>query len=131
MHHRESLAVATLRLSCASLLLGLAGCSTATSGHAPLGPPVRPLASEAEVVVMRHGEPPERCARVARLDVHLEKTMLAGSSLEDALPALKREARAAGANTIAEIEERTGRIAETRTYHVTALGLSCEAAASP
>lgn len=131
MDHREGLALATFRLSCASLLLALAGCSTATSGHSPLGPASQPLAPQAEVVVMRHGEPPGRCVRVARLDVHLEKTMLTGSSLEDALPALKREARAAGANTIAEIEEKTGRIAETRTYHVTAVGLFCEAAASP
>ncbi len=45
------------------------------------------------------------------------------SSLAEALPELKRQARLAGCDAIIEITERRSEILETRVYHVTAIGI--------
>jgi hypothetical protein len=60
---------------------------------------------------------------LSRLDVHLEKTHFIESSLSDALPELKRQARLSGADAVIEIRERTSKVAETRVYHVSATGI--------
>lgn len=70
---------------------------------------------------------PPRCAssrnRIARLDVHLEKTGFVTSKFEDALPELKKQARQAGADAVIEIQETRSQILETMVYHVTATGV--------
>jgi uncharacterized protein YbjQ (UPF0145 family) len=73
--------------------------------------------------VFREGVPDRPFERICRLDVHLEKTHFVGSDLDDALPKLMTEARLCGADAIIEIEERRSRIAETRVYHVNAIGI--------
>jgi hypothetical protein len=113
--------------STTAVILGLAiaGCSTVRSRHAFIDQAYPPRPDGAAVTVLAPGAPSGDCVRVSRLDVHIEKTMLVGSTLDEALPALQREARASGADTIAQIEERTSRLRETRMYHVTAIGLRC------
>jgi hypothetical protein len=61
--------------------------------------------------------------RIARLDVHLEKTGFVRSSFDDALPELKKQARQAGADAVIEIQEIRSQILETMVYHVTATGV--------
>ncbi len=68
------------------------------------------------------GEPARPYSKVARLDVHLEKTGFVTSNLENALPELKRQARLAGCDAIIEIRERRSQLLETMVYHVTAVG---------
>jgi hypothetical protein len=71
-----------------------------------------------------HPQMPQRpFIRISRLDVHLEKSYFIGSSLDDALPELKKQARLSGADAIIEIRQRSSMIIETRVYHVTATGI--------
>jgi uncharacterized protein YbjQ (UPF0145 family) len=53
----------------------------------------------------------------------LEKTHFIGSSLDDALPELKKQARLSGADAIIEIRESSSKTGETKIYHVTATGI--------
>ncbi len=61
--------------------------------------------------------------KISRLDVHLEKTHFIGSSLNDALPDLKKQARLSGADAIIDIKESSSMVGETKIYHVTATGI--------
>jgi hypothetical protein len=71
-----------------------------------------------------YSEAPQRpFLRISRLDVHLEKTHFMSSSIEDALPELKKQARLSGADAIITIQERSSRVGETKIYHVTATGI--------
>jgi hypothetical protein len=121
-----------LALVVIGVLLG--ACSGTQSRYTRLGPHYSAKALDAPIEVFETGEPPRPFTRVARLDVHLEKTHWIGSNLADALPELKRQARLAGADAIIEIKERNSRVAETRIYHVTATGIrfvdAAEAAAA-
>ena len=103
------------------VLLGLAGgCATTQSRHEFLAERYPPRAADAAVEVFRSGLPQVPFKRIARLDVHLEKTGFVTSRFEDALPELKTQARQAGADAIIEIDERRSQVLETMVYHVTA-----------
>jgi len=105
------------------ILLGLAaGCATTQSRHEFLAERYPPRAADAAVDVFRSGLPQMPFKRIARLDVHLEKTGFMTSRFEDALPELKKQARQAGADAVIEIEERHSQVLETMVYHVTATG---------
>jgi len=73
--------------------------------------------------VFRDAPPQRPFTRISRLDVHFEKTAFIGSSLDGALPELKKQARLSGADAIIEIRERTSMVGETKVYHVTATGI--------
>jgi hypothetical protein len=104
--------------------LGLAaGCATTQSRLEFLGEHYPPHPADAPVALFRTGLPPVPFRRVARLDVHIEKTGFATSSFEEALPELRKEARQAGADAIIEVEERRSQVRETMVYHVTATGV--------
>jgi hypothetical protein len=107
----------------AAILVALSGCASTTGHYDFLGQsyPERPI--DAPIEAFATGEPSHPYARVARLDAHLEKTGFMGSSLAEALPELKRQARRAGCDAIMEITERRSEILETRVYHVTAIGV--------
>jgi hypothetical protein len=81
-----------------------------------------PRAADAPVEVFRSGVPAAPFKRIARLDVHLERSRFMTSTFEEALPELKKQARQAGADAIIEIEERESQILETMVLHVTATG---------
>lgn len=87
------------------------------------GDPYPPKPEGYDVQVFR-GEAPQRpFIRIARLDVHLEKTHFIGSSLDDALPELKNQARLSGADAIIDIREQFATVGETEIYHVIATGV--------
>ena len=105
------------------LLLCLPSCATTQSRFAPLGPAHAPRAAGSTVDVYHEGLPSRPFVRVARLDVHIERTHFVGSSLKSAMPELLKQARQAGADAIVEIRERRSTIGETKAYHVTATGV--------
>ena len=82
-----------------------------------------PKPEVASVEIFRDGLPERAFERVSRLDVHMEKTFLLSSDLDDALSELKKQARASGADAIIEIHERRSTVIETKIYHVTAYGI--------
>ena len=105
------------------VVLGLtAGCATTQSRHEFLAERYPPRAADATVEVFRSGLPEVPFKRIARLDVHLEKTGFMTSRFEDALPELRKQARQAGADAVIDIEERRSQVLETMVYHVTATG---------
>ncbi len=113
--------LATLALVVGTLLL--AACTSQQSRYVPLEQSYEPLPSDFSVEVFRFGLPEKPFERVARLDVHLEKTHFLSSDFDDALPSLIEQARLSGSHAIIEIEERTSSVLETKVYHVTATGV--------
>jgi len=93
------------------------------SRYVMLGETYPPRPEGYEIEVFRTGLPERPFVKTSRLDVHLEKTHFIGSSLKDALPELKKQARLSGADAIIKIEERSSKVGETRIYHVTATGI--------
>ena len=106
-------------------LIFLPACSATQSRFSFIGQEYVALSDDAPIEVLT--EPPQRpFVKVSRLDVHLEKTHFIGSSLKNALPLLKEQARHSGANAIMDIKERNSTVGETRIYHVTAIGIKIE-----
>jgi len=102
----------------------VAGCETTQSRFAPLdGKTYPPKDASFEVEVFETGLPSCSFERIARLDVHLEKSGFMQSTLEEAMPQLHLQARAAGADAIIEIREQRSSVNETRILHVTATGI--------
>jgi hypothetical protein len=115
--------VITRSLGLSLMVLLAVSCATSQSRFIRLGQAFPPRPEGSEVQVFRDTAPDRPFVKMARLDVHLEKTFFIKSSLEDALPALKKQARTAGADAIIEIQERFSTVAETKVYHVTAMGI--------
>ena len=107
---------------CVVILLAVS-CTTSQSHYAMLGRSFPPKPKGSEAAVFRDATPVCPFIKISRLDVHLEKTYFIGSTLADALPELKRQARLSGADAIIEIQERHSMVGETRVYHVTATGI--------
>ena len=82
-----------------------------------------PKSEKFDVQIFRNDVPQRPFMRISRLDVHLEKSHLIGSTFDDSLPELKKQARLSGADAIIEIRENSSRVGETRIYHVTATGI--------
>jgi hypothetical protein len=99
-----------------------AGCATTQSRYEFLADHYEARAADAPVEVFRSGLPQVPFKRIARLDVHLERSGFMKPTFEEALPELKKQARQAGADAIIEIEERPSQILETMVLHVTATG---------
>ena len=89
-----------------------------------LGSSYPPKPEGYDIQVFHDAPAPQRSfVRISRLDVHLEKTHFVGSSLDDALQDLKKQARLSGADAIVDIREHSSMVGETRIYHVTAIGI--------
>lgn len=116
-----SATVRSLGLCLAAVLA--VSCATSQSRYSMLGKSFPPKPEGYEVRVFRDSAPDRPFARVSRLDVHLEKAYFVGSSLEDALPELKKQARLSGADAVIEIRESNSMVGETKIYHVTATGI--------
>jgi hypothetical protein len=110
------------RLSISLFIVALcASCATTQSRFSPLGGATYPpRTTDVEIAMFAEGLPSQPFKRIARLDVHLEKTAFVVSSLKDATPELKKQARLAGGDAIIEIREQRSSVGETRIYHVTA-----------
>jgi len=75
-----------------------------------LGQSFPPKPEGYEVQVFRGTMPDRSFVRISRLDVHLEKSFFVGSSLENALPELKKQARLSGADAVIEIRENSSMV---------------------
>ena len=82
-------------------------------------PPIRPKPASFAVQVFDGASPDRPFERIARLDAHFEKTHFATTFHDTAIEELKKQARAAGADAIIEIDERRSRLNETLILHVT------------
>lgn len=110
----------------------LSACASTQSRFAPLdGKHFPPRDPAYEITVFETGLPSRDFERIARLDVHLEKTVFIQSSLQDALSELKRQARQAGANAVIELREQRSSVGETRIYHLTATAIRYTEAQTP
>ena len=98
-------------------------CATSQSRYVMLGQSFPPKPKGCEVQVFRGAAPDRPFVRISRLDVHLEKTLFLGSSLESALPELKKQARLSGADAVIEVRESFSMVGETKVYHVAAPGI--------
>jgi hypothetical protein len=105
------------------VIIAAVSCATSQSRYRMLGQSFPPKPEGSEVRVFRDTAPDRPFVRVSRLDVHLEKTHFIGSSLENALPELRKQARLSGADGIMEIRESNSMVGETKIYHVTATGI--------
>ncbi|MCA9405724.1 MAG: hypothetical protein KC684_04245 [Candidatus Omnitrophica bacterium] len=108
------------------MTLFIISCASSQSRFVYLNDGVKlsPKSTNAEIFVFKDGNVPERpFEKIVRLDVHLEKSHFVGSDLDNAMPLLLKQARQAGVDGIIEIRERFSRVAETKIYHVTAIGI--------
>ncbi len=107
---------------CFIIMSGIA-CSTVQSHHSSLGSTYPSRPDTFEVEIFQTGMPAKPFEKISRLDVHLEKTHFIPSTLKDALPELKRQARLSGADAIIDIQERKSMVGETKVYHVSGTGI--------
>ena len=105
------------------IVLTSMACSTVQSRYSFLGSKYPPKPGTFEVEVFQTEIPTRPFEKISRLDVHLEKTHFISSSLTQALPELKRQARLSGADAIIEIQERKSMLGETKIYHVIGTGI--------
>jgi len=106
-----------------ALTLLLAACTSHQSRYVPLAETYDALPSDFDVEIYRYELPQRPFKKVARLDVHIEKTHFLSTDFEDAVPELKEQARLSGSHAIIEIEERKSSLLETKIYHVSATGI--------
>ena len=115
----------TIRSTLALWLVALftVSCATTQSRYSMLEDSYPPKPEGYDVQVFRDGVPQRQFVKISRLDVHLEKSHFIGSSLNDALPELMKQARLSGADAIIEIREIRSMVGETKIFHVTATGI--------
>ena len=100
---------------CFAVML-ITACATMQSRYIMLTEQKYPPRPEGhEIAVFRTGSPDRPFIRISRLDVHLEKTHFIGSSFEDALPELKKQARLSGADAIIDIQSVLRRWAKRKS----------------
>lgn len=104
-------------------VLLLVSCMTTQSRYSMLDQAYPSKPEAYDIQVFHDGAPQQPFVKISRLDVHLEKSHFIGSSFNDALPELKKQARLSGADAIIEIRENSSMVGETKIYHVTATGI--------
>jgi len=101
-------------------------CATAMQGRfSMLGQSYPPKPAGFDVQIFRDDLPKRPYVKISRLIVHIERTLMGGSSsIEDALPELKEQARLSGADAIIDIQQSVSSVAaETEIFNVTATGI--------
>jgi hypothetical protein len=105
----------------------VAGCATEVGHHTFLKQTYPAKPENSPIEVFSNGLPRRGFERVAVLDVHCESQgFLTPNLAHDVVPALIKQARAAGCDAIIEIEERktpANWTFETRTKDFTAMGI--------
>jgi hypothetical protein len=105
-------------------VLCVVACATSQGGFRPLGTATYAAKPADFPVEVFEREPPARAFdRIARLDAHYEKTHFISTNRETAIGELKKQARAAGADAIIDIEEKRSQVGETLILHVTATAI--------
>ena len=81
--------------------------------------------ADCHIEIFTNEQPSQHFERISRLDVHIERTYYVKSQLDDALPLLRKEGCASGADAVIDIQERRSNfnLAETNAYHVTGTGI--------
>jgi len=107
----------------ALIALCVVACATTQSKFRWLGSsyPAKPASFPVEV--FESGPPTRPFQKIARLDAHFEKTGFMPTARQTGLEELKKQARAAGADGIVEIQESHSQVGETRILHMTATGI--------
>jgi hypothetical protein len=102
----------------------LAGCSSNLARFAPLAGKSFPPKDEIfEVAVFDSILPSREFERIARIEVAMEVPSTAATSLQDAIPELKRQARLAGADAIVDIRLARSTVGEVTLFQVNATGI--------
>jgi len=114
---RASRLIAGLTVVC------VVACATTQSKFRWLGSPYPAKPATYVVEVFESGPPARPFERIARLDAHFEKTGFMPTARQAGLEELKKQARAAGADGIVEIQEMHSHVGETRILHMTAIGI--------
>jgi hypothetical protein len=116
--------VSVTNLGVTIFAITLIGCSS-QSRYTMLVPQHDPKPANCDIEIFASGQPSQQFARISRLDVHIERTYYMTSKLDDALPDLRKEGCASGADAIIDIQERSSNfnLAETNAYHVTGTGI--------
>jgi hypothetical protein len=96
------------------IVFNLSSCGTLQSS-------VRP--SSCSVEILKNELPQREFIRVARLDVHKERTFFVKSTLDDVVEELKSSACEKNADAIIEIDERSTQRFEVNQYHVSATAI--------
>jgi hypothetical protein len=112
-----------VRLLVLALTLCVVGCATTQGNFRPLGTKYPPKPASFAVQVFEGVQPERPFERIARVDAHFEKTFFTPTSRDAAIEELKKQARAAGADAIIEIDERRSRVNETLILHVSATAI--------
>jgi hypothetical protein len=110
-------------IALALIVLCVAACATTQGKFRPLGTTYPPKPASFAVQVFEGTLPDGPFERIARVDAHYEKTFFAPTSRDTAIEELKKQARAAGADAIVDIDERRSRLNETLILHVSATAI--------
>jgi hypothetical protein len=104
------------------------GCATSeVSNHTFLHEARAPRLQGALVEIFTNGLPARPFERVAILDVHCEAQFFADRTIQNAIPLLMKEARAAGCDAVVEIQEAKtpeNWTLETKVKHYTGVGVA-------
>ena len=104
--------------------MALAACTgTAAKFSAMPGKSYPPKDESFEVAVFESVLPSQTFERIARIDVQMEMTSSAETSLQDAIPELKRQARRAGADAIIDIRLKRSKVGDVTVFQVSAMGI--------
>ena len=116
--------VKTINFAVVCFAIGSMGCSI-QSRHTMLVDHYVSKPSDCHIEFFTEGHPSREYEPISRLDTHIERTYYVRSHLEDALPMLRKEACASGADAVIDIDERGSSInlRETSIYHVTAIAV--------
>jgi len=111
------------------VLFVLAGCATEpqVGAHTFLREPRSPKAPGSTVEVFTNGLPTREFVRVAILDAQCEQQFFATPTLQQAIPILQNQARAAGCDAVIEIQEAKtpdNWSLETKVKHYTGVGVA-------
>lgn len=102
----------------------LAGCVSNSARFSPMpGKSYPPKDESFEVAVFESVIPTQSFERVARIDVRMEMSGSEETSLQDAIPELKRQARLAGADAIIDIRLQRSKVGESTLFQVSAIGI--------
>ena len=98
--------VSVTNIAVTLFLIALTGCSH-QSRHTMLVPQHNSKPADCHIEIFINGQPSQQFERIFRLDVHIERTYYVKSQLDDALPELRKEGCASGADAVIDIQERS------------------------
>ena len=119
---RKNVSVTNLLITL--FMITLTGCSY-QNRYTMLDEQHNPKPSNCHIEIFTNGQPSRHFERISRLDVDIERTYYIKSQLDHALPELRKEGCASGADAVIDVQERSSsfNLAETNAYRVTGTGV--------